>query len=227
MKKERLNYKECREIIFKLLEKSNTLSKQEIWKAIGLGTNMDYLYDHWRFPQFLKHTRHYAFREYFKAKKERVPTSNIITLKFILSREQGTPREFLQFCEIERIPFLYYIHQIKKYVFPNEQLYSPILNRRLLIMLKGIYNHLKGMEIWQGWTSTDDIIKYYNNLSKKFNKDNEGFLLLLALIRKDYKCGETREQMFKRLKFEEGLKKLNEEIEKNLYTIADLELWKE
>jgi len=68
MKSKRLNYKECREKVFKLVEKSNILSKQEIWDTIDLEHNMDYLHDYWRFPAFLKHTRNMLTKNIVKVR---------------------------------------------------------------------------------------------------------------------------------------------------------------
>lgn len=226
---ERLDYKECRENVFKLIEKSNVLSKQEIWDIIGLGDNMDYIYDYWRFPAFLKHTRRYAFREYCKSKNERIITSNIIFLREILNRGEGSIYEFIQFCEIERIPLLYYVSQIKKYVFPNKQLLQPIYNRLHIIGIKGFITSIKRTERVGMYHNIDEIIAVLSQAFKKsdIKEEEEASQYIFAFLKENYIFGEEKEQMFKRLKFDEQLKKSNEEIEKNLYSIVDLELWKE
>lgn len=221
----RLNYKECREKVFKLIEKSNTLSKQEIWNIIGLGHNMDYIYDYWKLPAFLKHTRYYAVGEYFKAKNKMVPTSNAISLNIILSEEYGTVREFLQFCEIERIPLLYYVHQIKEYIFPNEHLYFPIVNRIVLIMMRCFIGSLKQGESFGFWTSTNDVIEFFSKNTKLFEDKNEAGSYVISFIRKNYIYGESQDQMLKRLRYTEQLNELNEEIDKNIYSVIDLEIY--
>ena len=219
----RLNYKECRENVFKLIDKSSTISKQEIWKVIGLGDNMDYVYDYWRFPAFLKHTRRYATKEYFKAKKEMVSISNIFTLKSILDKNKFFISKFLQFCEIERIPLLYYVHQIKKYIFPSEQLLLLIYGRLYVISIKGLISSLKGSEIFGMYKNNNEIISFISQAFKECNKENKTSQYLISFIRKNYIFGEEKEVMFKRLDYTNRLKKLNDEIENNLSSI-DLKL---
>lgn len=221
----RLNYRECRETVFKLIEKSNTLNKQEIWNAIELGNNMDYVYDYWKFPTFLNHTRRYAIREYFKAKNEIASISYSISLKYILSGNCGNVQEFLQFCEIERIPLLYYVHQIKEYIFPNEQLYFPIVNKIFLIMLRRFIGSLKQGEIFGIWSSTNDIIDSFQKNTNIFEEKSEAGLYLRSFLRKNYICGETQDQMLERLGYTKQLKEMNEEIDNNLYSVVDLKLY--
>jgi len=223
----RLNYKECRENVFKLLEKSNTLSKQEIWNVIGLGDNMDYIYDYWKFPAFLKHTRRYAIREYFKAKNEMLPVSYAVSLKSILSGRCGNVCEYLQFCEIERIPLLYYVHQIKEYIFPNEQLYFPIVNKIFLIMMRCFIGSLKQGEIFGVWSSTNDVIDFFQKNTNLFEEKSEAGLYLKSFVRKNYIYGESEDQMLKRLEYTKDLRELNEEIDENIYSVLDLEIYED
>lgn len=229
MSKERLNYKECRENVFKLIEKSNILSKQEIWYIIGLGDSMDYICDYWSFSAFLNYTRRYAHREYWKSKKEQIFTSNIIFLRNILNKDKYSIPEFIRFCEIERIPLLYYVPQIKKYIFPNELLLKPIYNRLYIITVKGFITSLKRAEIFGVYKNVNEVIVF---LSQKFKedgikKDDITNQYLFAFLRKNYIFGENKEQMFERLNYKEDLKQANKEIKKNLYSIINLEIYNE
>jgi len=227
--KKRINYKECRERLACLLDNTSIFSRKEIVGVLGISfESLIYMNPYHKFHNFLCYTRRYAFREYSKAIGEKIPISNIINLKFILSKTTGSVSEFIQFCQTERIPLLYYIHQIKKYIFPNKLLFSPIFNRLLLIFEAKFYNSLKWGEIFGYLKSFDDIFKFYEIFELNSNeKKNEGKLYLKALIRKNYIFGEEIEQMFKRLKYKKHLKELNEEIERNLYSISNLEIFNE
>jgi len=104
---ERLNYKECREKIFTLIDKSSIISREDIVRALGIPfEKIVYTDSYNKFRNFIRYTRKYANREYAKSKDERVPISNIIFFREIINKGKGTVREFIQFCEFERIQYL-------------------------------------------------------------------------------------------------------------------------
>lgn len=221
--KTRLNYKECMEKLACLLDKTNVISRTEISKTLNL--DMHLYRDYARFLSFLNYTREYTHKEYLKSIDERIPVSNIIYFREVLNRKKGNIPEFVRFYKSERIPYLYYVFQIRKYILPNELLLSPIIYRQYLIKMKGFVYKLKSGEIFGYWTSTNDLIEY---LSKKiFKEEKEVSSIITSFIRKYYVYGESEDKMLNRINYAKEFKKTNEEIERNLYSIADLELWEE
>ena len=222
----RLNYKESRENVFKLIEKSSIISRYEIAKALWISfEDLAYTKPYYKFHNFLNYTRKYAFKEYFKAKKEMVSISNIFTLKSILDKNKLSISKLIQFCEIERIPLLYYVPQIKKYVFPNELLYNSIIDRLSVITIKGFIKVLKGAEIFGMYRNTDEVITFISQKRKHdIKEENDGKQYLIAFIRQNYIFGEKKEIMYKRLEFDKIIKEANKKIEENLYSITNLEL---
>ena len=230
MSKKRLNYKECREKLACLLDNTSILSSKEIVGVLDISfENLVYMNPYHKFHNFLCYTRRYAFREYSKAIGERIPISNIINLRFILSKTIGSISEFIQFCQTERIPLLYYIPQIKKYVFPNEQLLQSIYNRLYIITVKGFITSLKRTEIFGMYKNLDEIIVFLSQSFKKsdIKEDNKSVQYLIAFLRKNYIFGEKKEQMFERLEFDKQIKDANKEIKENLYSIVNLEMYNE
>ncbi len=230
MSKERLNYKECRENVFKLIEKSSILSREEIVKALGISfKDLVYTNPYYKFSNFLKYARRYAHQEYCKTKNKKIIVSRIIFLRDILNKNKGSIKEFIQFCEIRRIPLLYYVPKIRKYIFPNDQLLNPIYNRLYIISIKGFITSLKSCEIFGMYRNIEEIILVFLTHDKQgYNlEENEVSKYISSFLRKNYIFGEEKEQMFERLEYTKKLKGLNDKIEKNLYSIANLELLKD
>ena len=223
---ERLNYKKCRENVFLLLENSRIISRNEIGKALGFfSIDFYYVKPYLKFHNFLNHTRELAYKEFSKAIGKKIFTSNIIFFREILNKGKGSIHEFVQFCEIERIPLLYYIRQIKKYIFPNEILLNPILTKLFLFSMKGLIRTLKRGEVFGFHKTIDEIITNILPIHKEEDLEKESVQFLIAFIRKNYIYGENKEQMLERLGYNEELKRANKEIEKHLYGISNLEWW--
>ncbi|KKK45238.1 MAG: hypothetical protein Lokiarch_11240 [Candidatus Lokiarchaeum sp. GC14_75] len=68
------------------------------------------------------------------------------------------------------------------------------------------------------------MIRSVDEIFEKLNILEIGNPYVSAFIRRDWRIGESREDMIKRLEYDSQLKSCNEKIQKNLYTIADLEL---
>lgn len=225
---ERLNYKECREKVFTLIDKSSILSKEDIVKVLGISfkslayTNpydivLAYTHAYDKFRNFLYCTRRYAYREYGKSKGEKAPISNIIFFRDIINKDKKTMRGFIQFCEIERIPLLYYVWHIGKYIFPNEYILPHIQTVKFIIAMKTYLKTVKHGVIWGFYRSIDDIIQK-SMLTNPY---------ITSFLRGNYIFGEPMEKMFERLEYDKIIKNTNELIKENLYTIADLELEEE
>ena len=215
----RLNYKECRERLACLLDNTSILSSKEIVGILGISfEDLAYMKPYQKFHNFLCYTRRYAYREYSKAIGEKIPISNIINLKFILSKNIGNVSEFMQFCQTNRIPLLYYIPQIKKYVFPNELLLEPIFNRLYIIAIKSFITSLKHAEVFGVFKNVNDIIEQLSQSfqEKDIKEDSFAYQYLFAFLRKDYIFREKKEQMFKRLEFDKQIRDANKKIKENL-----------
>lgn len=217
---ERLNYKECREKVFILLDESSILSREDISTALSLRP-LVYYTAYCKFRNFLSYTRKYAFKEYAKSKDEKLPVTNIIFFRDIINKDKGNMRGFIRFCELERIPLLYYLWQIKKYIFPNEFLISHIHTIKFVRTIKGYIRTVKQGILWGFYISIDDII---NKTMYMFNSNSSTYIYMTDFLRNNFIIGESTEEMFTRLGYDVLIKKANDLISKNLYTIANLEL---
>ena len=233
---ERLNYKEGRENVFKSLERSNIISKYEIWKALNLNLpnevsdfneRMRHAKDYYKLSAFLKVTRRYADKMFDKCidEEEQIlkQVLKVIFLKDIDRDERGEKiiDRFLRFCETERIPLLYYIPHIKKYIFPNKQLYRPIHNRLFIISSKILISSLKRAEIFGVYKNIDEMVEFMSQMTKKGDVKEYGnsHQYLITFLRENYIFGEDKEQMFKRLEFDKIMKDLNKEIKDNINNV--------
>lgn len=223
MENERLNYKECREKVSILLDKSGILSRKDIVKALGISfKSLAYMHPYCKFRNFLYNTRKYAYREYAKSKDERISMSNMVFFREIINRDKKSLRGFIQFCELERIPLLYYVWQIKKYIFPNELILPHIHTVKFVTYTKAWIKTLKNGESWGFYRNVDDIIN--KTICNTVNANSPAYTYMTNFIKDNYIFGEPMEKMFERLKYDEISKNANRLIEDNLYTIADLKL---
>jgi len=222
MENERLNYKECREKVSVLLDKSSILSREDIAKALGISVkSLVYTNPYYKFRNFLNNTRKYAYREYAKSKDERISISNMVFFREIINRDKKSLRGFIQFCGFERIPLLYYVWQIKKYIFPNEFILPHIHTIKFVMYIKTWIKILKNGESWGFYRNVDDII---NKKIYTLNANSLAYTYMTNFIKANYIFGEPMEKMFERLEYDEITENMNKLIEDNLYTITDLEL---
>jgi len=117
------------------------------------------------------------------------------------------------------------VHQIRKYIFPNDVLLKPIFNRLFFISMKGWITSLKRAEIFSMFNDIEELILFaFPLIMVQDIKNDYGFQYLVAFLRKSYIFGEKKEQMYKRLEFDKEIKIANKKIKENLYSISNLEL---
>lgn len=92
-------------------------------------------------------------------------------------------------------------------------------------MLRCFIGSLKQGEIFGIWSSTNNIIDFFQKNTNLFEEKSEAGLYLKSFIRKNYIYGESKDQMLKRLEYAKDLRELNEEIDENIYSVLDLKIY--